>query len=516
MVGKTLAQGLMAASGEQLRLIYVLMMKTDIFQLIAIKTKDMIKKNIDHSQQRLIQEIESLKLVDDNKLRLDLFLHMTKELKLPGSIYNTSYEIENKCSEILHKAHTIQLDDDKKYREFVSRNNHLAIDSQLVLYQMQRVFESLGGELSNLSDEQQEQFADQIENFIQSLPVDQQRQIQEKLNIDSITNSTIKKVIATQGGAVLLAVIVEIAGFAAYTTLTSIIAGVAGFLGLTLPFGAYITATSVFSVLTGPIGLLLIGGASGVMMLTQGKKVKRTLLQMGIVQLMLPVLLDESMVFNYDALINEWSKHYHKQNMLIESISNLKIDHNNVFKMIKETNDEIEAFKEQFYKLDQSFEEMIDQLSDLLIMVQEHEMTETFKMNNSKIVNLEVQIQNKRETILRNKYKLNKSILKKLGDSFSNLTLEHDIKHLNKQIESIKRQQALEIISIRPVALLKECKQAQIILNRKEVIQNQLSLLFDKKQKLKKRQSSIKSSLREQEMELMKLQNDIYGIDDIV
>src|SRR5690606_37570861 len=124
------------------------------------------------------------------------FLHMTKELKLPGSIYNTYYEIENKCSEILHKAHTIQLDDDKKYREFVSRNNHLAIDSQLVLYQMQRVFESLGGELSNLSDEQQEQFADQIENFIQSLPVDQQRQIQEKLNIDSITNSTIKKVIA--------------------------------------------------------------------------------------------------------------------------------------------------------------------------------------------------------------------------------------------------------------------------------------------------------------------------------
>jgi|GEM_PF-5407035 hypothetical protein len=49
MSGRTLAQGLMAADGEQLRLIYVLMMETGIFHMIANKTKDFLEKNVDYS-----------------------------------------------------------------------------------------------------------------------------------------------------------------------------------------------------------------------------------------------------------------------------------------------------------------------------------------------------------------------------------------------------------------------------------------------------------------------------------
>lgn len=60
----------------------------------------------------------------------------------------------------------------------------------------------------------------------------------------------------------------EIVGFAAYTTLTSLIAGTASLIGLTVPFSAYITATSALSVLTGPVGFILIGGLSSMMMLT--------------------------------------------------------------------------------------------------------------------------------------------------------------------------------------------------------------------------------------------------------
>ncbi|MED4018507.1 hypothetical protein [Sutcliffiella cohnii] len=188
MAGRSLAQGLMASSGEQLRLIYVLVMETGIFQMIVNKTMDLLDKKVDHSQQKLDREIARLKNVDDNTLRLELFLHMTKEFELSGSIYNTSYEIENKCGEILQKAHAYQLRKDKKYNEFVARNNHLPVDSLLALYQMQKIFESIGGELSNLTAEQQNNFADQIENFIRTLPIEQQRKIKEKLNIDAVTS----------------------------------------------------------------------------------------------------------------------------------------------------------------------------------------------------------------------------------------------------------------------------------------------------------------------------------------
>lgn len=117
---------------------------------------------------------------------------MTKEFELAGSYYNTSYEIENKCGEILQKAHAFQMKKDKNYSAFVSRNEHLTIDNQLTLYQMQKLFESIGGELKNLTADEEENLANQIEQFIESLPTEQQEKIKDKLNIDAVTNATIK------------------------------------------------------------------------------------------------------------------------------------------------------------------------------------------------------------------------------------------------------------------------------------------------------------------------------------
>jgi hypothetical protein len=56
---------------------------------------------------------------------------------------------------------------------------------------------------------------------------------------------------------------VGLAGFAAYTSVTSFIAAAAGLIGLTLPFGAYTFATSALAFLSNPIivgGAALIGG----------------------------------------------------------------------------------------------------------------------------------------------------------------------------------------------------------------------------------------------------------------
>ncbi|SOC22386.1 hypothetical protein SAMN05880501_11410 [Ureibacillus xyleni] len=514
MAGKTLAQGLMAASGEQLRLIYVLAMDTGILNMIANKTKDLFDKKVDHSQQQLEQKIDELKHVDDNKLRLELFLHMTREFDLAGSHYNTSYEIENKCGEVLQKAHAYQLKKDKNYHSFVSRNENLPVDSQLALYQMQKIFESIGGELGNLTPDQEDTFADQIEKFIESLPIEQQEKIKDKLNIDAVTNSTIKKVIATQGSAVLLAVIVEIAGFAAYTTLTSLIAGTASLIGLTLPFGVYMTATSVLSVITGPIGLMLIGGASGVMMFTQSNKVKKTLLQMGIVQLMLPILLDDSKVYGYDSFIQEWEKHYHKQNRLVETISKYQNEHTNMSETLKTTEKNIAECNQQLLQYNNIYDRIVNKIANMLTLVNEHEMTESYKNRKLHIENLESEIRDKQDSIRRNKQK--NAFFDKVSGMFSNLSHESDIKKCNKQIQQFKIQQAIEVITIRPENLKKECNEAQTIMGERKAIDEKLTKLRDQKMILEEEVSKTNTLLRQNEQELRVLQKDIYGLGDIV
>ncbi|HDR6310864.1 TPA: hypothetical protein QCU60_002760 [Bacillus cereus] len=514
MVGKSLANGLMAAEGEQLRLIYVLVMETGIFSMIANKTKDFFDKDVDHSKQKLDLEIAKLRNIDDNTLRLQLFLHMTKEFELAGSYYNTSYEIENKCGEILQKAHAFQMKKDKNYSAFVSRNEHLTIDNQLALYQMQKLFESIGGELKNLTADQEENFANQIEQFIESLPTEQQEKIKDKLNIDAVTNATIKKLIATQGSAVLLAVIVEIAGFAAYTTLTSLIAGTASLIGLTLPFSAYITATSALSVLTGPVGFILIGGLSSMMMLTQSKKVKRTLLQMGIVQLMLPVLLGDSKVYEYDAFIQEWSRFYNEQNKLLDSIANYKKECELITQQLKTKKESIVYCDNQLMESTSVYNNIVNQLIDSLILVSEHEKTESFKQKSMNIANLEIEVRNKEESIRKNKQL--DSFWGKVSGMLSNVSYESDISKIKKQIHELKREQAIEVISIRPIRLNKICNEAHFIMEEKRKVIEKLTKLKEQKREIEKNLSSVNSMLYQKQDELRTLQKEVYGLGDIV
>ncbi|AIQ56175.1 hypothetical protein [Paenibacillus borealis] len=514
MSGKSLAQGLMASSGDQLRLIYVLVMETGIFTMMANKTRDLFNKDVDHSQQQLEQEIAKLRHIDDDTLRLELFLHMTKEFELAGSHYNTSYDIENKCEEILQKAHADQLKKDKVYSTFVSRNMNLPIENQLALYQMQNILGSIGGELKQLTADQQEDFADQMERFIDSLPTEQQEKIREKLNIDTLTNSTIKRVIMTQGSAVLLTVIVEVAGFAAYTTLTSLIAGTAGLIGLTLPFGVYMTATSVLSVLTGPLGFILMGGASGVMMLTQSKKVKKTLLQMGIVQFLLPVLLDSSTLYDYDSLIKVWNAHYDKQTRTLEVISTHQNEYSRVSQSLKITEDNIGFHNNQLLANIRAYQHMVDQLAGSLDLVSEHEMTDSFKKKKVNISGLEGKIRIKRESVKRNKMAY--SFMDKVGGMFSNLSLENDIKNLKKQLQELKKEQAIELISIRPDNLRDECDEAETLMRERTVTTEELAALNEQKQNFEKHLSAVKHMLRQQQDELRKLQKEIYGLGDIV
>lgn len=72
----------------------------------------------------------------------------------------------------------------------------------------------------------------------------------------------VRKAIATSGTSIVFAIIVEVSGFAFYTTATSLVATFAGLFGLTLPFGFYTGLTSTIEVLANPLFIipLLLGG----------------------------------------------------------------------------------------------------------------------------------------------------------------------------------------------------------------------------------------------------------------
>lgn len=127
MDGKRLAQGLLNATGDDLRLVYALVMETKLYDLLLAKAKDVMTKDLNHFEQNLQEEIKRLHQYPDEQLQLQLFLYMLEQLEIKGAHYNLLTEIEYACTQIVEKAHALQLKQDKQYKQFAEKgtNSHL-------------------------------------------------------------------------------------------------------------------------------------------------------------------------------------------------------------------------------------------------------------------------------------------------------------------------------------------------------------------------------------------------------
>jgi hypothetical protein len=135
--------------------------------------------------------------------------------------------------------------------------------TELSRWVLRRMFVELDDNFARKPLEEQERIAEEIAGRLAELPDDVRERIQREAGVAELSADALRRtgVIAAIGGA--LVGTVGIAGFAAYTTVTSIIATAAGFVGLTLPFAVYIHATAALAFLSNPLLLtatVLFGG----------------------------------------------------------------------------------------------------------------------------------------------------------------------------------------------------------------------------------------------------------------
>lgn len=90
------------------------------------------------------------------------------------------------------------------------------------------------------------------------LSADQKRELLKKIDTSGQLDT---ETLAAMGGTAALAALATttyLTGFAFYTTMSTVIHGVAGFVGVTVPFAAYVGASSTVAFLSGPFGWTLI------------------------------------------------------------------------------------------------------------------------------------------------------------------------------------------------------------------------------------------------------------------
>lgn len=312
--GKILANGLASLKGKDLRMVYALLCKTHIGNLLSSKVKDTFSQETsNHFMQHLVEEVNKLKHIEDDVLQVNLFLELTKLLDLRGTTYTQRKEIEEQCERIVNGVYEQFRKHDKEFRSFTDNKIHPIKMQPIIQYQMKKIFHEIDGKFQEFYIDDQVKFADQVAAYLQKLPEEQQEQIKEKLGIDDVTNEVVRSVIARSGISIVFGIIVEVSGFAFYMMATSLFASTVGLLGVTLPFGFYTGLSSTIAVLASPIfiiPLLFIGGFF--LLDRQNKSLREKLLPIILMQICLPTMSQGIKDISFHSFIHEWEKRFQK------------------------------------------------------------------------------------------------------------------------------------------------------------------------------------------------------------
>ena len=517
MDGKIFASSLVQLKGDELRMVYTLLFKTNIIGLISAKTKNLFAKNTDYFNESLQLEMKKIELIPDEQLQLALFLKLTEILELKGTHYDSPVEIEQQSAHIIEAAHQSMLKEEKDYRTFVDSAENQAAIQLMIQYQMQKLFSTFDGKFRELDEKQTNEFTEKIYNFLQGLPAEKQNQLKSKLNIDDITNETIHQVMITQGSVVVLSIIVEVAGFVAYTTLTTAMATTMALIGVTLPFGVYTFATSLLSLLVNPFVLIpLVLGSGGWLISRQNKNLRQKLVPVVILQMTLPLIvgLSDGKETDFTVIINEWQQQKAQQTKLLTEQQRLLSDI---------------AFNEKACTgLEKENELVITQLAankkqlDVIrLVIQQAIYTVPETQQSPLFQSLLHIISQKQQTIaeLEVKKAINAArtgFWNTISSTLDNTSLTSDIRKLQKEIADTERKLSDELIAMESNVLLPERTKVAELTQQNQILLNERTELGKQIHTIRDAITELESSLHEVKHALKSLQKNYYGLQHLI
>ena len=445
--GQLLANSLMSLKGNDLKMVYTLLCKTNMGHLLTSKTKDLFsKENIDHFSKHLIEEVKKIEHKADSVIQVDLLLELAKFLKISGANYSVKREVEDQCKAIVQEVYEQFQKQDKRFRAFTENINHSTKLEQMVQFQMGKVFHELDDSFQNFSLEDQQKFSSQVNEYIQSLPEEKQNQIKEKLGIDDITDDIVLKSIATSGTSKVFTIIAEVSGFSFYSTTTSLVATYPGLFGLTMPLGFYTGLTSTIAVLANPIFLLplLLGG--GVLLVNiQNKSLKTRMLPIILLQIALPYMSKGRHDVQFEPFVQEWEKRFNKYKRLHEKLGKVENDQIEVRKNIDQHDKVIKKYKQQ---IDGELERTIVEKQRIKNVLQLSnfdalDISPSFIVHKNEYRNILAKI---KEMESQPKASARSSLINKIGNQIKNLTKTLDIKEEENKLDLILDRMVEDIL----------------------------------------------------------------------
>ncbi|MBE3569710.1 MAG: hypothetical protein IMW92_06215 [Bacillales bacterium] len=210
MDGSFLARSLSSLKGDELRYLYVLFCKTNIWDIVSNKTKDWLSRDHqDHFLRYLESETKKSALLSEDELRLSIFLQFLKVLKIKGGRYHTVFEITKGFNQVIEETYQLL---SKKHRDFSAFAKQHHLESQLeimVTWQFSQLLKDFHRRLNEDPTEWHQTIADTLN----SLPAIERQQLKTVMNIDHFDSEHIRQWTENKGIVQLVNTITDVAGY---------------------------------------------------------------------------------------------------------------------------------------------------------------------------------------------------------------------------------------------------------------------------------------------------------------
>jgi hypothetical protein len=244
--------------------------QTTLAKLLKSKATDLFSDQKGEFNRVVDEAAHALMSESHGQLVLRMVGSLNSILGIPPRRYAVPRDIEDNFQEILARCLAVLRDAEPDFS---------GTDLQDMLrFLMNKMFGEIGKRFESLSTDKQQQVVDAVRKFIDELPEAQREKLRKEIGADQITDSYIRKAIVSGTLSTALAAAVSVGGFAFYTGAVSLLATLAGLVGLTLPFSVYVGLTSTIAVISNPLFFIPVLAGGGMWFYKkQNQKMRRRL-----------------------------------------------------------------------------------------------------------------------------------------------------------------------------------------------------------------------------------------------
>lgn len=483
--------------GEQLRRIYVTLVKLNIGTILINTAKNKISRSDFDAMQAFIEtEARKLTAFSDEEIHLRLYYKLMKICGIGSGCIANEKEFKANCDRIVEFAYS-NLEKKKDFNK--SPNKVEAINN----YYIDKAIYDYNTKYNAEDDATQEKLMDNIFNNFEKLPAEQKKELYDKLGIKGTSEDAIKASMKTVGPSVMLTSLVGLGGFASYTALSSILFGFSQILGVTFSFGVYTGAASLLSFLTGPFMILLLI-ADGFFIYGQGKKQKADLIPLVVMQICIcetSLSIQGNYQENYAKMVALWKEKKKvfeiKSDMEAKILNRINIatsDKNRLESEVSVESKDLELLNEQFNQQKSCF------FRDSLMSSDKRRSLKSYKDYHECISKLELIHQNDRSS---------KGFFNRMASKVKDSTQEYLLKKKINNLENTLILEAIDSGSFNSETTKLRGFQNQIadkqirITNIKRKIDDETKTINQEKDRLKDIQGELKK-IREEYLDISK------------